>query len=177
MKSRNQEIERLLSQKLYKEAFLNIMQDFNRPLYALVYRMMSNHNDTDDIMQNALIKIWQNIPKFKGQSSIYTWCYTITKNEALAWIKKKKPTLNLDDVVIREISQPGLDGEQIWEWLTQAVENLPDKQRNVFELKYFMDKTYIEIAEITNTSVGGLKASYHHAVVKIKNEVQKKLIE
>lgn len=177
MKSRNQEIERLLSQKLYKEAFRNIMQDFNRPLYALVYRMMNNHSDTDDIMQNALIKIWQNIPKFKGHSSIYTWCYTVTKNEALAWIKKTKPTLNLDDVVIREISQPGLDGEQIWEWLTQAVENLPDKQRNVFELKYFMDKTYIEIAEITQTSVGGLKASYHHAVNKIKDEVQKRLIE
>lgn len=176
MKSRNQEIERLISQKLYKDAFGEIMDDFNRPLYALVYRMLSNHTDTDDILQNALIKIWQNLPKFKGNSGIYTWCYTITKNEALAWIKKKKPTINLDDAVIREISQPGLDGEQIWQWLTQAVENLPDKQKNVFEMKYFMDKSYAEISEITQTSVGGLKASYHHAVAKIKNEVQNKMM-
>jgi len=173
---KNQEIEKLLSTRAYKNAFKEIMQDFNRPLYALIFKMTTNHNDTDDILQNTLIKIWSNLPKFKGNSSIYTWCYTIAKNEALAWIKKQKPVLNLDDVVIKEISQPGLDGEQIWIWLTAAVENLPEKQRNVFELKYFMDKTYDEIAQITSTSVGGLKASYHHAVGKIKREVQQKLM-
>ena len=176
MKAKNLEIEGLIEHKSYEKAFALLMETFNRPLYALVFKMLNNHQDTDDVMQNALIKIWQNIPKFKGKSSIYTWCYTITKNASLAWLQKNKPQINLDDIVIKEFNTQGIDGAKIWDWLTQAVELLPTKQKQVFELKYFMDKTYDEIALITETSVGGLKASYHHAVRKIKEEVQKNLI-
>ena len=137
--------------------------------------MVIDHDDADDLTQEVFIKIHKAIDNFREDSQLYTWIYRIATNECLTFLNKKKRRffLPLEDVS-KELSSkidsaPYLTGDEIQKKLQKALLTLPDKQRLVFNMKYYDDLPYEDISEITKTSVGALKASYHHAVKKIEN--------
>ena len=137
--------------------------------------MVIDHDDTDDLVQEVFVKVWKNLPDFRADSQLYTWIYRIATNECLNFLRKKKNRyfLPINDVaqelVQKMDSNPLMDGDEIQLRLQKALLKLPDKQRLVFNMKYFDDMKYEEIAEITGTSVGSLKASYHHAIKKLED--------
>lgn len=136
--------------------------------------MVIDHDDTDDLLQEVFVKAWKNIDKFRAESQLYTWLYRIATNECITFLNKKRRRffIPIGDVE-HELSNildnsPHIDGEEIQIRLQKVLLQLPDKQRLVFNMKYFDEMKYKEIAEITGTSIGSLKASYHHAVKKIE---------
>jgi RNA polymerase sigma-70 factor (ECF subfamily) len=136
--------------------------------------MLIDHDDSNDVTQEVFIKIHKHIDKFREDSQLYTWIYRIATNECLSFLNKKKRRffLPLEDVN-KELSRkidtaPHLSGDDIQKKLQKALLTLPDKQRLVFNMKYYDDMTYEEMSEITKTSVGALKASFHHATKKIE---------
>lgn len=143
--------------------------------------MVGTHENTDDVLQNTFIKIFRGIEGFKGESSLYSWCYRIATNEAITFLKKHKkmPVDSLDDENMRigstlRAEQTFHSGEQVYTLLLNALDTLPLKQKQVFELKYFEELTYEEISErVGGTSVGALKASFHIASKKIENFIKK----
>ncbi len=157
-----------------QEAFRILMTKYKERLYWHIRKIVITHDDTDDALQNSFIKIWQNLESFKGNSALFTWLYRISTNEALTILKKKKRvnqfSISDEDNNYGEYlqSDPYFDGNEIQKKLQQAVARLPHKQKIIFNLKYFEEMKYHEIAEITETSVGSLKASYHHAAKKIE---------
>ena len=160
------------------EAFQLLVQTYQERMYSIVRKMVIDHDDADDVLQETFVKVWKNLEKFQGGSKLYTWLYRIATNECLRFLEKKKKRyfLSLNNVT-QELSakvdqSPTLDGDEIQRRLQKALLQLPDKQRLVFNLKYFEDLKYDAIAEITGTSVGGLKASYHLAVKKIETLLQ-----
>ena len=142
--------------------------------------MVIDHEDSDDIMQEVFIKVWKNLDKFREDSSIYTWVYRIATNECLGFLKKKKrrfflPIHDITSELSEKLSSNQnvlLDGDAIEIRLQKALLALPDKQRIVFNMRYFDEMSFADIAEVTQTSVGALKASYHHAAKKVENLVK-----
>jgi RNA polymerase sigma-70 factor (ECF subfamily) len=136
--------------------------------------MVIDHDDADDLTQEIFIKVHRSIGSFRGDSQLFTWIYRIATNECLSYLSKKKKRLFLpiEDVgqqlVSKLDSSPHVSGDDIQKKLQKALLTLPDKQRLVFNLKYFEEMPYEEMAQVTNTSVGALKASFHHAVKKIE---------
>ncbi len=163
-------IEQLLKPATKERAFANLVNQYQRPLYAHIRRMVGSHDDADDVLQNTFVKIWRNTENFKGDSALFTWIYRIATNEALGFIRSRnaRPATEMREEVQESASTDGPDGDEISRKLAAALETLPKKQRQVFDLKYFSELKYEEIAEITGTSVGALKASYFHAVKKIE---------
>jgi len=143
-------------------------------LYQQIRRMVLSHDDTDDILQLVFIKAWKNLGSFRNESKLYTWLCRIAINESITFInnKKKRFFVSTDEVHTSNMGNADehtqINGDEIQQKLIQALMLLPDKQRAVFNLKYFEEMPYEEIAGITGTSVGALKASYHHAVQKIE---------
>ena len=140
--------------------------------------MVIDHDDADDLTQEVFVKVWKNLDRFREDSSLFTWIYRIATNECLNFLKKKKRRffLPIHDVT-NELTQKvddgdNVDGDEIEILLQKAILTLPEKQRVVFNLKYFDELKFEEIAAITDTSVGALKASYHHAVKKIEKFVK-----
>jgi RNA polymerase sigma-70 factor (ECF subfamily) len=137
--------------------------------------MVIKHEDTDDALQNTFIKVWGNLDNFRSESGLYTWLYRIATNEALTLLKKKKrkyllPLTDVENQLANTLeADEEFNGTDIQKKLQKALLTLPEKQRLVFHMKYFDDMKYEEISEILSTSVGALKASYHHAVKKIEN--------
>ena len=155
--------------------FNMLVRAYQQKVYWLVRKMVIDHDDADDLTQEVFIKIHKAIDNFRGDSQLYTWIYRIATNECLTFLAKKKRRffLPLEDVS-KELSSkidsaPYLTGDDIQKKLQKALLTLPDKQRLVFNMKYYDDLPYEDISQITNTSVGALKASYHHAVKKIEN--------
>lgn len=140
--------------------------------------MVALHDDANDILQNTFIKAWKGIANFRGDSSLSTWLYRIATNETLTFLEQKKQraiTLGNDyqEELMQQISaDPYFDGDQLQLTLQKAILTLPEKQRLIFNMKYFSDMTYEEISQILNTSVGALKASYHHASKKIEEQIK-----
>ncbi len=166
-------IQDLLSEKKQKEAFDLIIQEYNQKIYWHIRRILISHDDTNDVLQNTFIKIWRGIANYKGDAKIYTWIYRIATNESITFLNKKKKNSLYDN--IDAIQEPyttqaaiKMDSTEIEKRLEAAISTLPEKQRIVFNLKYFEDMKYEDISSITQTSVGGLKASYHLAVKKIE---------
>jgi len=160
-----------------KGGFKKIMDTFQERIYWQVRRMTKNHNDSEDIIQNVFVKIWRGLPNFKGESAIYSWIYRIAYNETLTFLKKesKHLTNNIDDPIIENgLSVEGKDytSSDISDILMQAIGTLPEKQAQVFQLKYFDNLNYADISEMLGTSVGGLKANYHIAVKKIEKFIK-----
>lgn len=156
-----------------EDAFRSIITQFQERLYNHIRRMVISHYDTDDILQNVFIKAWKGLDNFRGDSALYSWLYRIATNETINFLNKEKKNLNqsLDESVMQVAGKDdgfGLTGDEIQLKLQRAILTLPDKQRLVFNLKYFEDKKYQEMSEILDTSVGALKASYHHAAKKIE---------
>lgn len=139
--------------------------------------MIGTHDDTDDILQDSLIKVYRNIDRFEGKSGLYTWLYRIATNESLSFLRKQKRSKQdaLDDHSDRLAAMNAdsyFDESQALAKLHKAVAELPDKQKAVFNLKYFDEMSYKDIAEVLGGSIGSLKASYHHATKKIQRALE-----
>ena len=155
-------------------AFHTLVQDYQERLYWHIRKIVMNHEDADDILQNTFVKAWKSIGNFREESSIYTWLYRIATNESLTFINsnKRKSFVPMNDnsefLMNNLVSDPYFEGDEIQLKLQEAILKLPEKQRIVFNMKYFDEMKYDEISEILETSVGALKASYHHAAKKIE---------
>ena len=159
----------------YERGFRALMQKYQEPLYRHIRRLVLDHDDADDVIQNTFIKVYRNIERFEGKSKLFTWLYRIATNEAITFLnsKNRKETDRLDSpesahVANRLQADVFFDGDDIQIKLQQAMALLPDKQRAVFNLRYYDEMPYEEMSEVLETSVGALKASYHHAVKKIE---------
>ncbi len=160
--------------KTKNEAFKRLVDDNKQQLYFHIRAIVFDHEDTNDILQDTFIKAFQNINSFKGRSKLSTWLYRIATNQALDFLKSKSKSIKIDleeyqEQLINNLSADDFfDGDQATILLHKAIASLPEKQRLVFKLKYFQELDYQAISEILDTSVGSLKASYHHATNKIK---------
>jgi RNA polymerase sigma factor (sigma-70 family) len=152
-----------------------LVDAYQERLYWHIRRIVLNHDDADDVVQNTFVKIFQNIHGFKGESQLYSWMYRIATNEALNFIKShaKQSAISTQDYLMVKAEQLQsdvyFDGGELELQLQKALAQLPEKQRLVFQMKYFDDLKYEDISRILGTSVGALKANYHHAVAKIKD--------
>lgn len=167
-------VEELQDKKTQTKAFEVLVNTYKERLYWHIRRIVLSHDDTDDVLQNTFIKVYKNIENFKGDSKLYSWMYRIATNEAITFINKKSRKLGITSEELQESTINNLqsdvyfEGEEIQLKLQQALATLPEKQKLVFNMKYFQEMKYEEISEILETSVGGLKASYHLAVKKIE---------
>ncbi|WP_242927320.1 RNA polymerase sigma factor [Pontibacter vulgaris] len=155
-------------------AFNQLVRKYQQKVYWHIRKMVIDHEDADDLTQEVFIKVWKNLENFRQDAQLYTWLYRIATNECLTFLssKKRKFFLPINDVAAELAekidSSPDIAGDEIQLKLQKALLRLPDKQRLVFNMKYYDDLKYEEISEILGTSVGALKASYHHAVKKIE---------
>lgn len=151
-----------------------LMDKYQEKVYWVIRRMVIEHDAADDIAQETFVKVWKNIRSFKGDSKLYTWIYRIATNEALNYLRKKKKRFFLPIADVEHELTTSLEsdtyytGDEIQLKLQKAILTLPDKQRLVFNMKYFEELKFSEIAEVMQVSVGSLKAQYHHAVKKIE---------
>ena len=168
-------LEKFANERTKEEAFRLLLKKYQQKIYWHIRRLVINHDDADDLVQDAFVKVWKNLANFRNDSQLYTWIYRIATNECLTFLNKKKQQNNipLDEVSydLADSLKEGayFNGNQAELKLQQALLTLPEKQRLVFNMKYFDDLKYEEISEILGTSVGGLKASFHHAVKKIES--------
>ncbi len=155
-----------------ERGFKLMMVKYQKPLYWHIRRMVKEHEDANDVLQNTFIKVYKNIERFESKSKLYTWLYKIATNESITFLNKKKriktESLETAELVKESKAVDSQDGDLIIKKLNSAIDKLPEKQRMVFSMRYFDEMTYNQISEMLGTSVGGLKASYHHAVKKIE---------
>ncbi len=155
-------------------SFNQLVLKYQERLYWHIRKIVVSHENADDVLQNTMIKVWKSLPEFRSDSSLFTWLYRIATNEALTALKQKKrrsfvPWAEVEKSMGEKLeSDPWFDGDQAQLKLQKAILKLPEKQRIVFNMKYFDDMKYEEMSGILDTSVGALKASYHHAVKKIE---------
>lgn len=167
-------IQNLLNPKTQNEAFQKLLLDYQKPLYNHIRNIVLNHDDTDDVLQNTFVKVFQNLKKFKGESKLFSWMYRIATNEAITFINKKAKKNGttsefLQTKIVENLKADShFDGDAIQIKLQKAIVNLPEKQQLVFKMRYFEEIKYEEMSQVLGTSVGALKASYHHAVKKIE---------
>jgi len=157
------------------QQFNQIVNMYSQDLYWVIRPIVKSHEDTDDVLQNTFIKIYQNLPRFRFESKLFSWMYRIATNEALSYLKSKQRKYNYQN--INEVALDSLvsdiyyDGNEMMQQLEKAIVKLPPKQQEIFRLKYFNEMKYEEMSEMLGTSVGGLKASFHLATKKIKTEL------
>lgn len=162
-----------------EQAFRLLLERYQERLYWVIRRIVLVHEDADDVLQNTFVKVWKGLPSFRADAQLYTWMYRIAVNEAITHKKKSANRLAASSQEEEEHRLEGLradpyfDGDEVQLRLIRALESLPTRQREVFELKYFQEMKYEEMAEVLQTSVGALKSSYHHAVKKIEEYVLK----
>lgn len=155
-------------------AFNLIVRKYQEKIYWHVRRMVLDHDDANDLVQDIFIKAWKSLKEFRGDSGIYTWLYRIATNETLTFLRKKKrrfflPWQDVENMMSEKLeSDAYFNGSEIEKKLQKAILTLPDKQKVVFNLRYFDEMKYEEMSGILNTSVGSLKASFHHASKKIE---------
>lgn len=168
-------LAKFASDQSREEAFNLLLRKYQQKIYWHIRRMVINHDDADDLVQDVFVKVWKNLQGFRNHSQLYTWLYRIATNECLTFLNRKKHQNNVSlDEVGYDLSESLQDsvyfnGNQAQLKLQQAILTLPEKQRLVFNMKYFEELKYEEISEILGTSVGGLKASFHLAVKKIES--------
>ena len=159
------------------EAFTRLVQEYKERLYWHIRKIVLDHDDANDVVQNTFIKVHLNIENFNENSTLFTWMYRIATNEALNFIKSKAKKIGLkNEEWIEAIADnleadPFFDGDEAALVLQKEISKLPERQRIVFNMRYFDGMNYNSISEILDTSVGALKASYHHAVKKIKTKL------
>ncbi|HRP89431.1 MAG TPA: sigma-70 family RNA polymerase sigma factor [Edaphocola sp.] len=157
-----------------ERAFTKIIKKYQERLYWHIRRMVINHEDANDVLQNVFIKVWSYLDGFREEANLYTWMYRIATNETLTFLEKekKRTSVSLSDhetgLSNKLYAEKGFDANKL-EWrLQQAIQALPEKQRIVFNLRYYDEMPYEEMSKVLETSVGALKASYHHAVKKVE---------
>ena len=175
MQEEEEFIKQLLDSKTQNVAFQKLLSTYQKPLYNHIRNIVLNHDDADDVLQNTFVKVFQNLKNFKGESKLFSWMYRIATNEAIGFLNQKAKKSGISSQAVQDNAIANLkadvyfDGNEIQLKLQQAINTLPDKQQRVFKMKYFEELKYEEISEIVGTSVGALKASYHHAVKKIES--------
>jgi len=158
----------------FEQGFRMLMAKYRERLYWHIRRMVNAHNDADDVLQNTFIKVYRGIGQFEGKSALYTWLYRIATNEAITFLQQRnrRSTTSIDagevTLASRLKADEWFDGDQIQVRLQESIEQLPEKQKIVFNLRYFQEMPYEEMSTLLDTSVGALKASFHHAVKKIE---------
>jgi|SRR5690606_7298668 RNA polymerase sigma factor (sigma-70 family) len=167
-------LEKFREEKTRESAFTELVKKYQERLYWHIRRILVDHDDTNDVLQNVFIKVWKGLDNFRSDSRLYTWLYRIATNECLSFLetKKKKSALSLSDYedgLSNQIkADKHFDANKL-EWKLQlAIQKLPEKQRLVFTLRYYDEMPYEEMSKILETSEGALKASYHHAVKKVE---------
>lgn len=172
-------ISELQNAKTKEVAFKKLLSQYKERLYWHIRKIVISHDDANDVLQNTFVKIFKNIDNFKAESKLYSWMYRIATNEAISFINKKAKNKSVDITDYQQKMVSNLEddnwfsGNEIQTILQKAIATLPQKQQLVFNMKYFDDLKYKEISEILETSVGGLKASYYHAVKKIEQFIKK----
>jgi RNA polymerase sigma-70 factor (ECF subfamily) len=167
-------VERLRDPSTLRDAFARIVSLYGEKLYWQIRKMVLNHDDANDLLQNTFLKAWMNIEYFRGEAKLSTWLYKIAINECITFLNRQRATNNVsvDDTDLflleRLKGDEYFDGDHAQMKLQEAILLLPEKQRLVFNLKYYGEMKYEEMSETLGTSVGALKASYHHAVKKIE---------
>ena len=167
-------MELLRNENSRDKAFQELVLRYQERLYWHIRKIVLNHDDTDDVLQNTFMKAWKNIHTFREESSLFTWLYRIATNESLTFInsRSRRSLVPMNDVYdylkSRLEADEYYDGGEIQKKLQLAILTLPEKQKLVFNLRYFEEMPYQEMSEILDTSVGALKASYHHAVKKVE---------
>jgi RNA polymerase sigma-70 factor (ECF subfamily) len=157
-----------------RTAFSQVMELYQERLYWQIRRMVINHDDARDLLQNTLMKAWQNLDNFRGEAKLSTWLYTIAQNEALSFLKRValEREMQVDDtsgyLMAQAEADTNFDGDAVQRRLIRAIASLPDKQRQVFNLRYYDEMPYEEMSRMLGTSVGALKASYHFAAEKVE---------
>lgn len=165
---------RLREPATVREAFTEVIKLYSEPLYWQIRRLVNNHDDANDMLQNTFMKAWDNLENFRGEAKLSTWLYKIAINESLSFLERerRRNNMSLDDqeaaMAATIAADPDFDGDELALRLRQAVAQLPEKQRIVFNMKYFDDMKYEDMSQILGTSVGALKASYHLATKKIE---------
>jgi RNA polymerase sigma-70 factor (ECF subfamily) len=168
-------IRELLDPKTQNVAFQKLLQYYQRPLYNHIRNIVLNHDDADDVLQNTFVKVFQYLKSFKGDSKLFSWMYRIATNEAITFINQKAKRNGTTSEAMQSKIVDNLkaddyfDGNEIQIKLQKAITLLPQKQQLVFKMRYYEEIKYEEMSEILGTSVGALKASYHHAVKKIED--------
>ena len=171
-------IEKIQDEKTINFGFNLLMDKYQEKVYWVIRRMVIEHEAADDVAQETFVKVWKNIESFKGDSKLYTWIYRIATNEALNHLRKKKRRFFLPIGDVEHELRSSLDadvyytGDDIQLKLQKALLKLPEKQRLVFNMKYFEEMKFKDIAELMEVSVGSLKAQYHHAVKKIEKFIK-----
>ena len=161
-------------EKTRNEAFNLLLKKYQQKIYWHIRRLVLNHDDCDDLLQEVFVKVWKNLDKFRSDSQLYTWIYRIATNESITFLNKQKQKNNtpLDEVsselADNLVASSYFNGDKLELKLQKAILTLPEKQRIIFNMKYFDDMKYEEISEILGTSVGALKASFHIAAKKIE---------
>ncbi|TGV02693.1 RNA polymerase sigma factor [Flavivirga rizhaonensis] len=174
MTNETQLLEQLKSENLKEKAFRTLITLYKERLYWHIRNIVKSHDDTDDVLQNTFIKVYKNIHNFKGNSKLFSWLYRIATNESITFINKNAKRLQITSEEIQQLAINNLtsdvyfEGNTIQLKLQQAIATLPEKQQLVFNMKYFEDIKYKDMADILETSEGALKASYHIAVKKIE---------
>lgn len=174
MQEEKEFIQELLNPKTQNMAFQKLLKEYQKPLYNHVRNIVLNHDDADDVLQNTFVKVFQNLNKFKGESKLFSWMYRIATNESLTFLNQKAKIGGITSETLQNKTIDNLradvyfEGEEIQIKLQKAIIQLPEKQQLIFKMKYFEELKYEEISEILGTSVGALKASFHHAVKKIE---------
>ncbi len=167
-------IDQLKNPETREKAFAVLLNTYKERLYWHIRRIVLNHDDADDVLQNTFIKVYRNIKGFKGDSKLYSWMYRIATNESLTFIKQRSKKSGITDEELKNRMVENLEadiyfeGSEIQLKLQRALATLPDKQKLVFNMKYYQEMKYEEISEVLETSVGALKTSYHLAVKKIE---------
>ncbi|PWJ40859.1 RNA polymerase sigma-70 factor (ECF subfamily) [Sediminitomix flava] len=163
-------------------AFRLLMENYQERVYFLCRKMVITHEDADDLTQDTFVKAWKSLDRFEGKAKLFTWLYRIAVNVCLDFLEKKKKRffLPIHDVTaelsLKVEQSADLSGDEIQQQLLKAILTLPEKQRVVFQLKYFEELSYKEMSEVLETSEGALKASYHHAVKKIEKQLKENSI-
>ena len=157
-----------------EQIFNQIVKEYSERVYWHVRRIVNSHEEADDLVQDIFLKIWTALPSFRGEAQLFTWVWRIATNEALNWLRREKVRAalrftSIDTEMERRIdSDPFFDGDAAERELSKAVARLPEKQRQVFVLRYYDEMPYEEMSEVLGTSVGALKASYHIAQEKVR---------
>ena len=171
-------IEQLQNPATVRQAFARVVARYSEPLYWQIRKMVLSHDDANDLLQNTFLKAWGSIEYFRGDAKLSTWLYRIAVNEALTFLARERERRNLtaddtDDFLLSHVeSDEYFDGDRAQRLLQEAVLQLPEKQRLVFNMRYFDEMKYEDMSEILGTSVGALEASYHHAAKKIEEYLQ-----
>lgn len=174
MKLPDEELKKaLMNPSSRRSAFEQVVNNYSQTLYSLIRRLVLDHDDADDVLQEVFIKAWISLDTFRGESKISTWLYRITYNECLQFLNRRKQIVSIDSpegkIANQLMADDFFDGDEVEALFQEALQTLPDKQRLVFDMKYFQEMKYEEISSISGTSIGALKASYHLAVKKIED--------